>query len=129
MLRILSVLVIQWPVTCVLYLPKTDLGWDELTLFGNQFTWRFNLTCNSYSKVISKCLIPFVVFLQLCVREQSMQKRGKKWYSWRVATVMHLKKSMKSLFVHCQLTQLVEHQTTAQKVVGSNPSRTNTQGL
>ena len=45
MFRILSVLVKQCPVTCVLYLPQTDLGWNKLPrlkqtdLGWNKLTW------------------------------------------------------------------------------------------
>ena len=31
MVTVVSVLVEQWPVACVLYLPQTDLGWNKLT--------------------------------------------------------------------------------------------------
>ena len=45
------------------------------------------------------------------------------------ARVMHLKKPMKSHSIHHLHAQLVDHQTTAQKIVGSNPSQTNRHGL
>ena len=42
------------------------------------YNYLSQITVDGFPRVISKCLIPFVVFLQLCVREQSMQKRKKK---------------------------------------------------
>ena len=38
-------------------------------------------------------------------------------------------KSMKSFFVYNLLAQLVEHQTTVQKLMGSNACQTKTEGL
>lgn len=92
-----------------------------------------------------KCLIPFIVFFQQCFKNKAC-KKGKKRYSWRVLFLSHCKtgaiitlqdrclsyasqKSIKSHSIHHLLAQLVDHQTTAQKIVGSNPSQTNRHGL